>query len=72
MLETAALSEAVRSEYCRRHELYPGQIRRWRETCAQANNYEASQRQRLQRQQLEGGLRPKDEALAEAAALQVL
>ena len=81
VLETAALSEAERSEYCRRHGLYPEQIRRWRETCAQANNYEASRSRELQRQQreerrrvrrLEGELRRKDQALAEAAALLVL
>ena len=34
VLETAALSEAERSESCRRHGLNPEPIRGWRETCA--------------------------------------
>ena len=81
VLETAALSEAELSEYCRRHGLYPEQIRRWREACAQANDYEASRNEELRRQQREerrqmrkvqSELRRKDKALAEAAALLVL
>jgi transposase-like protein len=81
VLETAALSEAQLSEYCRRHGLYPEQVARWREACARANDYAASeraQRERLLREQrartrtLEAELRRKEKALAETAALLVL
>jgi len=53
VLETAALSEAERSEPNLCHGLDPEPIRGWRETCAQANNYEASRSRELQRQQRE-------------------
>jgi transposase-like protein len=81
VLETAPLSEAQISEYCRRHGLYPEQIARWREACCRANDYAASERahrERLQRQErtrmrkLEAELRRKEKALAETAALLVL
>ena len=81
VLETAALSQAEVSEYCRGHGLYPEQLARWREACARANDYAASERahrERLQREdrlrmrKLEKELRRKERALAEAAALLVL
>lgn len=81
VLETAPLSEAQLSEYCRRHGLYPEQIARWREACCRANDFAASERahqERIQRgerarmRSLEKELRRKEKALAEAAALLVL
>lgn len=81
VLETAALSEAQLSEYCRRHGIYPEQIARWREVCCRANDYAASQRAYLERahkedkarmRKLEKDLQRKEKALAEAAALLVL
>lgn len=81
VLETAALSEGQLSEYCRRHGIYPEQLARWREACACANDYAASQRAYLERthkedkarmRKLEKDLQRKEKALAEAAALLVL
>lgn len=81
VLESAPMSQAQISEYCRRHGLYPEQIARWREACARANDYAASEgahRERLHREErartrkLEAELRRKERALAETAALLVL
>ena len=81
VLETATLSEAQISEYCRSHGLYPEQITRWREACSRANDYAASERAHRERTQredrarmrkLEKDLQRKEKALAEAAALLVL
>ena len=81
VLETAALNEAELGEYCRQRGLYPEQIRRWREACEQANDWDRSQNRRLKetqqaerkrREQLERELKRKEKALAEAAALLVL
>jgi transposase-like protein len=80
VLETAALSEAELSAYCRRKGLYVDQIDAWKQACRQANGpqtlsrEEHAQRQAQARriQQLEAELRRKDQALAEAAALLVL
>lgn len=81
VLATATLSEDQIGQYCRQHGLYPEQLARWREACARANDYEASQSahlERLQREdrarirQMEKDLRRKEKALAETAALLVL
>ena len=80
VLETAALSEAELSAYCRRKGLYAEQIEAWRRACQQANGpqmvsrEEHAQRQAQARriQDLEAELQRKDKALAEAAALLVL
>ncbi len=80
VLETAALSEAELSAYCRRKGLYVDQIDAWKQACRQANGpqtlsrEEHAQRQAQARriQDLEAELRRKDKALAEAAALLVL
>lgn len=37
VLETAAMSEAELSAYCRCKGLYVEQVKRWREACEQAN-----------------------------------
>ncbi|WP_293675293.1 transposase, partial [Thiolapillus sp.] len=81
VLETAAMNEAELAEYCRQRGLYPGQIQQWREACAQANDWDRRQNQRLQEVRrkdekqilkLEKELRHKEKALAETAALLVL
>jgi putative transposase len=77
VLETAALSEAELSAYCRRKGLYAEQIEAWKRACQRANGPQAlsreetAQRQAQARriQDLEAELRRKDKALAEAAAL---
>ena len=51
MLETAPLSEAQLSEYCRRHGLYPEQIARWREACSRGNDHATSEHARRERRQ---------------------
>lgn len=81
VLETAALSEAELSEYCRAKGLYVEQVKRWRAACEQANvradatreMQGSQQRQDKKRiKQLERELNRKEKALAEAAALLVL
>lgn len=80
-METAALSEAEKAEYCRRRELYPEQIDQWRQACEQANDWEAEQSRRQnnasrehkrQAKALEKELKRKEAALAETAALLTL
>lgn len=77
VVETAALSEAELSVYCRQRGLYPEQIKAWRLACEQANDWDRSQTQCLkgarkvdeQRiRELECDLRIKEKALAETAA----
>ena len=80
VVESAALSEAERGEYCRKRGLYPEQLQRWRHACEQANQAKPSaataakgrtEEQRRIRE-LERELGRKDKALAETAALLVL
>lgn len=80
-VETAGMSEAELSEYCRSKGLYPEQVKAWRQACIEGA---ASQAQRSQKERdqaraekrrikdLERELRRKDKALAETAALLVL
>lgn len=81
VLETAALSEAEISEYCRRRGLYPEQLRRWRAACeaandrakeAEARQTEALKGERARSRGLERELKRKEAALAETAALLTL
>ena len=81
VLETAPLSEAELSAYCRTKGVYPEQIAQWRLICEQANapltakpatmpTSDAKQGQRIR--ELERTLKKKEAALAEAAALLTL
>ena len=81
VIDTAALSEAELSEYCRKKGLYPDQIRRWKAESLQGFQRSAEQEKALRRQarndkeqikNLQRELRHKEKALAEAAALLVL
>lgn len=81
VLACASLSEAEIGEYCRRNGLYPEQVRRWRQACECANDWERSRNESLARAakeakeseaRLRSELRRKEKALAEAAALLVL
>lgn len=81
VVETAGLSEAELSEYCRGKGLYPEQAKAWREACVAGASTEVSRRQAEQAQtrrdkkrikELERELRRKDKALAETAALLAL
>jgi transposase-like protein len=81
VLETAAMSAAELSEYCRRKGLFTEQIAAWRQVC-RAANANAAQIGKSQREQskgdqkrikaLEKELNRKEKALAEVAALLVL
>ena len=81
VLETAAMSAAELSAYCRRKGLYAQQIEVWRQVC-RAANANAAQTGKKQREQskgdqkrirtLEKELHRKEKALAEVAALLVL
>ena len=79
VVETAALSEAERGEYCRKRGLYPEQLQAWRRVCEQANAGQTAPRPKPEAQadkrriqELERELRRQEKALAETAALLVL
>jgi len=82
VLETAPLSEAELSEYCRRKGIQPEQIRQWRAACELANEKTPAKPGLVQRREeqtaqkrirdLERELKRKNAALAETAALLVL
>jgi len=81
VVETAAMVEAERSEYCRQRGIYPEDLRRWRCACEEANGWDAGQKRQLEEQskaqarqlkQQEREIRYKEKALAETAALLVL
>jgi transposase-like protein len=78
VVETAALSEVERGEYCRKRGRYGEHLQGWRRACEQANRAtpaagsgeRAAERRRIRA--LEAALQRKDQALAETAALRVL
>ena len=81
VIETATLSEAELSEYCRKKGLYPDQVHRWKAESLQGFARSSEQEKTLRQQsrndkkeikKLQRELRHKDKALAEAAALLVL
>jgi transposase-like protein len=81
VLETAPMSEAELSAYCRKNGLYPEQVEQWRVACMGANEDSAEQqrqarelqkKERKRSQRLEKELRRKEKALAETAALLTL
>lgn len=81
VLETAPMSQAEFSAYCREKGLYPEQVEAWRESCMNANANAAEQDKRSgqarkaeqkRMKKLERELRRKDKALAETAALLTL
>ncbi|MCW8128665.1 transposase [Microbulbifer halophilus] len=81
VLETAPMTEAELSEYCRKHGLYPEQIEAWKVACMSANAESDEQSKRSQKtskaekkriKKLETELRRKEKALAETAALLTL
>ena len=81
VLETATMSAAELSAYCRRKGLYAEQIEAWRQACrgANANAAQVGKSQRSQSKDdqkriraLEKELNRKEKALAEVAALLVL
>ncbi len=80
---TASISEAEKSEYCRKHGIYPEDIEQWKQDCIAGcgnksgkdvikknKKYERKLEQETKR--LKKELRRKDKALAETAALLVL
>lgn len=81
IVETAALSEAELSQYCREKGLYPEQLQRWRTDCltgfksSKTQDQEARKQARIDRAEIKSlkkDLRIKEKALAEAAALLIL
>lgn len=81
VVETASLSAAELSEYCRAKGLYVEQVESWRDACMQANGGVAEEASRLNKEgkdkdkeikRLQKELKRKEEALAETAALIVL
>ena len=81
VMETATMSEAEISEYCRQRGLYPQQLGAWRTACEQANDWsrasdkqlkDATRADRKKMRLLQKELARKEKALAEAAALLIL
>lgn len=81
VLETAPMSKAEFSAYCRKRGLYPEQVEAWKQVCLGANGNTAQQDREAQQskkaeqarmRQLEKELRRKEKALAETAALLTL
>ena len=81
VLETAPLSEAELSEYCRRKGIYVDDVKTWRNQCLKANLNEKEDSKELKEslkaekqlnKELQKELRFKEKALAETAALLVL
>jgi len=78
IIETGAMNEAQRAEYCRQRGLYPEQLDAWKAAfeslelgAEPASKAEVAQ-QRKENKRLEREILRKDKALAEAAALLVL
>jgi transposase len=79
VIQTAAMNEAERSEYCRKHGLYPEQIDAWKAAFEASEPGQAAPSsksdlaaERKKSRALEKELRRKEKALAEAAALLTL
>ena len=81
VIETASLTEAEMSEYCRKKGIYPEQLAQWRNACERANDWSEESNRKLEvavkqektkNKKLEKELSRKEKALAEAAALLVL
>lgn len=81
VVETAALSEAELSQYCREKGLYPEQVKGWKQDCLdgfsssperKCQELKQSKADKKRVRQLEKELRRKEKALAEVAALLVL
>ncbi len=83
VIETSALSEAEKSEYCRQHGIYPDQLKEWKKDCIsgcrKSPDREYLKKAKLREQELkrkaqslEKELNRKEKALAETAALLVL
>ncbi|MDZ7803166.1 IS3 family transposase [Thiohalophilus sp.] len=81
VVETASLSEAQLSAYCREKGLYPEQVKAWKAACVNGAVTDAERRQQEREQSrrdkqrikaLEKELRRKEKALAETAALLAL
>jgi transposase-like protein len=79
--ETAGFNEAELGEYCRKHGLYPEQIKTWRDACEQATGghlvpakqlREAMAADQKRIKELERELHRKEKALSETAALLTL
>lgn len=81
VIETATMSEAELSAYCREKGLYPEQVQRWKEACLQGAGMQENREKAAQKQQkdsrktikkLKAEVRRKDRALAETTSLLVL
>ena len=81
IIETATLTEAELSQYCRERGLYPEQIKQWKQDSLKGfhSSAEVKKQERIQAKadkaeikKLKRELRHKEKALAETAALLVL
>ena len=80
VITTAPMDEASKSAWCRKHGVYPGELDKWRASCAAAlaepeearASLQATRADRKRIKELERDLLRKDRALAETAALLVL
>lgn len=79
VVESSTLNEHETGEFCRRRGIFPEQLSAWRDACLVANEHHPNRQDRAEQRELlkqikllEGELRRKEKALAEAAALLML
>ena len=81
VIETAAMTETEKGEYCRQHGLFIEQLKQWRQTClagfqtqpaVDRETQQTISQKDKQIKRLEKEINRKDKALAESAALLVL
>ena len=80
VITTAAMDEAGKSAWCRKHGVYPAELDKWRTSCTAAlaepeearASPQATRQDKRRIKELERDLLRKDRALAETAALLVL
>lgn len=81
VLQAAGMSETATGEFCRANAILPEQLQRWRTACEQANDWDRSRNDHLQKarrsdqtriRELEVDLARKEKALAETTAILVL
>lgn len=79
VVESAILNEHETGEFCRKRGIFPEQLVAWRNACLVANEHHPQREDRAEQRELskqikvlEGELRRKEKALAEAAALLML
>jgi transposase-like protein len=62
VVETAALNEEQKAEYCRGRGIYPEQLDAWRQACMNANDWDEAQSKKIKESMKETKKRTQDDA----------